>query len=146
MATRQGGLFCSGPALLSGRFLLCLGAKLELKLAHPYFLAAEFYAFHFQAKTLVQATFTGNRDSATGGHHAMPGKSVGMCERAYHLPGSARESGGARNRSIAGNMAARDLQDGLADLYLAGLGEHQVRRLGFCHEHILNSPGGNAHY
>src|SRR5882724_5167332 len=113
MATRQGGLFCSGPALLSGRFLLCRGAKLELKLAHPYFLAAEFYAFHFQAKTLVQAAFAGNRNPATGSHPSMPGKSVGSCQRAHYLAGRAGKASRTGDRSVTGNMAARNLQDGL---------------------------------
>src|SRR5260221_5417106 len=130
--------------------------KLVLKLAHPYLLAAEFHAFHFQAKTLVQATFPGNRNPATGGHDSMPGKSVGSCQRAHYLAGPAGEAGGASNRSIAGNMAARDLQDGFADLHLTGLlwenralgnpGKLRMQRFRFCHEHILNSPNGNAHY
>src|SRR5712672_3117295 len=107
----KGGRFCSGSTLLDGRFLLCRGAKFELKLAHPYLLAAEFHAFHFQAKTLIQATFTGNRDSATGRYDAMPGKSVRLAQRANHLAGSAGKPSSAGDCSVTGNMAARDLQD-----------------------------------
>ena len=75
--------------------------KLEFKFRHPHFSAAELHAFGFQSETLFKTGFAGKGDPACGGHHAMPGKSVGLVQRADHLTGSARKTGGAGDRAIA---------------------------------------------
>lgn len=74
------------PAVHGPLFLLrsSLLRELVFKLRHPDFSAAEFYAFHFQSKALVQAAFAGNCDAPTGGHHAMPGKSLRLAQCTDH--------------------------------------------------------------
>src|SRR3954469_3157892 len=73
-------------------FLLCRSLLRELifKLRHTDFLAAEFHAFHFQSKSLIQSAFTRDCDPPTGGHHAMPGKSMRLTQCAYDQPRTAR--------------------------------------------------------
>lgn len=58
--------------------------KLKLKLRHAYFSAAELYAFHLQAKALIQTFFAGDGNAPAGRYHAMPGKPMRLSEHSYH--------------------------------------------------------------
>ena len=124
-------------SLLLGLFLCrSLLRKSKLKLRHPHFFAAEFYAFHFQSKALVQAAFTGDRDAPSGSHHAVPGKTVRLAQCADHKARAAGNTGGTGDGPIAGDVSARDRQDGRADTLKIG-----VWLLRFSHHHILNRAG-----
>src|SRR6476646_1689549 len=99
--------------LFLSRFLLLLRrfvpTKPVLKLRHAHFFAAEFHAFHFQPKTLIQAAFAGNRDPAACGHHAMPGQPVRLAQGAYNEAPTTEKTSCLGDSTISRDMAARDL-------------------------------------
>jgi hypothetical protein len=107
---------CSASSCFLFHTRVLLLPEEELELRHAHLLAAEFDAFHFQAKPLIQAAFSGDCDPAPGSYYAMPGKSVRLAQCADNETRTARNSGRAGDCPIAGDMAARDLQDGGADL------------------------------
>jgi hypothetical protein len=78
---------------ISSLFRRFIPWKLVFKLRHAYFPAAEFHAFHFQTKALIQTTFAGNGNPASGGHNTMPGQTVRLRQRADYEPRSSRNSG-----------------------------------------------------
>jgi len=123
-----------------GRFLLQLRRflpwELVFKLRHAHFSAAKFHAFHLQTKAMIQAAFSGNRDSATGGHYAMPGKTVRLAQCSDDETRTARNPSRLSDRAVAGHLTARYRQDCGADAL-----KIRVWLLRFSHQHILNSPG-----
>src|ERR1041384_5975266 len=90
-------------------FLFC---ELELKLRHTHFSAAEFYAFHFQTEALIQGVLTWRGDPSSSGHNPVPGQAMRLPQHADYEARSARKTGGLSDRTIARDLAARDLHDG----------------------------------
>jgi hypothetical protein len=135
------GCFLPSP----GRFILLLRRflswELVFKFRHPDFSAAEFHAFHFQSKALVKAAFTGDRNTPSGGHHAMPGQSLRLAQCTDHKARASGNAGRASDGSIAGDMAARDLQDRRADTL-----KFRVWLPCFSHRHILNRGKDRRHH
>lgn len=80
-------------------------------LAHAHAPAAEANAFALQSKPLFQPKLLGQRDPSTRRNHALPRKTMRLLQRANHLAGRAGISGGTRNGTVSGNLAARDFQD-----------------------------------
>jgi hypothetical protein len=123
------------PAVHGLLFLLrsSLLRKLIFKLRHSDFSAAEFHAFHLEAKTLVKTAFAEDRNASPGGDNAVPGKTVRLAQCADHKARASGNPGCAGDSSIGGNVAARDIQDRRTDTL-----KFRVWLLRFSHHHILN--------
>ena len=108
--------------------------ELKFKFRHAHFPAAEFHAFHFQSKALVQTAFAWDRNTPSGGDHAMPRQSVRLAQCADNKARSTGKPRGTGHGPIGGNMAARNRQDRGADTL-----KIRVWLPGFGHHHILNT-------
>ena len=131
------------PAVHGLLFLLrgSLLRKLIFKLRHPDFSSAEFHTFHLQSKSLIETAFTRNRNTSSGGYHAMPGEAVRLAQCADDEARTAGNPGRASDCPIAGNVAARDIQDRRTDAL-----EFRVWLPRFSHHHILNRGQGRRHH
>jgi hypothetical protein len=75
---------------------------------HIHAAAAKNNFLTLEAKALLEGVIAAEFDLAAGTQNAMPGQINGSMESPRHQPGTAAKSGGASDRTVGGDFAARD--------------------------------------